>query len=49
MEKIILYPFTMIYNTSESHKKIATVMAQMWKQKLGINALRWKMWNGKHS
>jgi len=30
--------FTMIYNTSESHKKIATVMAQMWKQKLGINA-----------
>ena len=30
--------FTMIYNTSEGHKKIATVMAQMWKQKLGINA-----------
>jgi len=30
--------FTMIYNTSESHKKIATVMAQMWKQKLSINA-----------
>jgi len=38
--------FTMIYNTSESHKKIATVMAQMWKQKLGINAtmenMEWK-------
>ena len=30
--------FTMIYNTSEGHKKIATVMSQMWKQKLGINA-----------
>ena len=38
--------FTMIYNTSEGHKKIATVMAQMWKQKLGINAtmenMEWK-------
>ena len=38
--------FTMIYNTSESHKKIATVMSQMWKQKLGINAtmenVEWK-------
>ena len=28
----------LIYNTSESHKKIATVMAQMWKQKLGVEA-----------
>jgi oligopeptide transport system substrate-binding protein len=27
----------LIYNTSESHKKIATVLAQMWKQKLGVN------------
>jgi len=26
-----------IYNTSESHKAIATVAAQMWKQKLGVN------------
>ncbi|MDU8942038.1 peptide ABC transporter substrate-binding protein [Ovoidimarina sediminis] len=26
----------LIYNTSESHKAIATVMAQMWKQKLGV-------------
>ena len=38
--------FTMIYNTSEAHKKIATVMAQMWKQKLGIEAtmenVEWK-------
>jgi len=38
--------FTMIYNTSESHKKIATVMSQMWKQKLGIIAtmenVEWK-------
>jgi len=27
--------FTLLYNTSESHKKIATVASQMWKQKLG--------------
>ena len=26
----------LIYNTSESHKQIATVAAQMWKQKLGV-------------
>lgn len=26
----------LIYNTSESHKAIATVVSQMWKQKLGI-------------
>ncbi|MEM9316991.1 MAG: peptide ABC transporter substrate-binding protein, partial [Pseudomonadota bacterium] len=26
----------LIYNTSESHKQIATVVSQMWKQKLGI-------------
>ncbi|WP_102109001.1 peptide ABC transporter substrate-binding protein [Oceaniglobus roseus] len=27
----------LIYNTSESHKQIATVISQMWKQKLGVN------------
>lgn len=27
----------LIYNTDESHKAIATVMAQMWKQKLGVD------------
>jgi oligopeptide transport system substrate-binding protein len=26
----------LIYNTSESHKAIATVLTQMWKQKLGV-------------
>lgn len=26
-----------IYNTSEAHKKIATVVGQMWKEKLGVN------------
>lgn len=26
----------LIYNTSESHKAIATVVSQMWKQKLGV-------------
>lgn len=30
--------FDMIYNTSEAHKEIATVMSQMWKQKLGVEA-----------
>lgn len=29
----------LIYNTSESHKAIATVMAQMWKQKLGVDVV----------
>ena len=28
--------FKLIYNTSESHKQIATVISQMWKQKLGV-------------
>ena len=28
---------SLIYNTSESHKKIATVASQMWKQKLGVD------------
>ena len=27
----------LIYNTDESHKQIATVISQMWKQKLGVN------------
>lgn len=32
------HPLTIdyIYNTSESHKKIATVVSQMWKEKLGV-------------
>lgn len=38
--------FTMLYNTSEAHKQIATVMSQMWKQKLGVDAklenMEWK-------
>ena len=38
--------FSMIYNTSESHKKIAVAMSQMWKQKLGVEVelgnLEWK-------
>ncbi len=29
--------FELLYNTSEGHKKIATVAAQMWKQKLGVD------------
>ena len=39
-----------IYNTSESHKKIATVVAQMWKQKLGVRTelsnFEWKTYIG---
>ncbi|VAW17071.1 Oligopeptide ABC transporter, periplasmic oligopeptide-binding protein OppA (TC 3.A.1.5.1), partial [hydrothermal vent metagenome] len=39
--------FDMLYNTSEAHKQIATVMSQMWKQKLGVNAtlanMEWKV------
>jgi len=31
--------FDMLYNTSEDHKKVATVLSQMWKQKLGVNAV----------
>lgn len=32
------HPLTInyIYNTSEAHKKIATVVSQMWKEKLGV-------------
>lgn len=29
---------SILYNTSESHKKIAIAVAAMWKQKLGVNA-----------
>ncbi|MGL4237601.1 peptide ABC transporter substrate-binding protein [Tabrizicola sp.] len=28
---------TLIYNTSDAHKALATVASQMWKQKLGVN------------
>lgn len=38
--------FSMLYNTSEAHREIATVMSQMWKQKLGVTAtlenMEWK-------
>ncbi|TDQ64379.1 oligopeptide transport system substrate-binding protein [Maritalea mobilis] len=30
--------FKLLYNTSETHKKIATAIVQMWKQKLNVNA-----------
>ena len=39
-------PFKLIYNTSESHKQIATIVSQMWKQKLGVETtlenMEWK-------
>ena len=39
--------FNMMYNTSESHKKIAVAMSQMWKQKLGVKVslanMEWKV------
>ncbi|WP_348647014.1 ABC transporter substrate-binding protein [Aliiroseovarius sp. S1123] len=28
---------TLIYNTSEAHKKVALAVSQMWKQNLGVN------------
>ncbi len=38
--------FEMVYNTSDSHKKIAVAMSQMWKQKLGaevsLSNMEWK-------
>ena len=38
--------FDMLYNSSDSHKKIAIAMSQMWKQKLGVEAtlanMEWK-------
>ena len=40
----------LIYNTSESHKQIATVVSQMWKQKLGVETelanFEWKTYIG---
>ena len=40
----------LIYNTSESHKQIATVVSQMWKQKLGVGTelanFEWKTYLG---
>jgi len=37
--------FELLYNTSEGHKKIATVLAAMWKQKLGVEVtLRNQEW-----
>ena len=40
----------LIYNTSESHKQIATVVSQMWKQKLGVATelanFEWKTYLG---
>lgn len=39
--------FSMIYNTSEAHKKVAVALSQMWKQKLGVQAelgnMEWKV------
>ena len=39
-----------IYNTSESHKQVATVVTQMWKQKLGVTTelanFEWKTYLG---
>ena len=40
----------LIYNTSENHKQIATVVSQMWKQKLGVATelanFEWKTYLG---
>ncbi|MEO0386911.1 MAG: peptide ABC transporter substrate-binding protein [Pseudomonadota bacterium] len=42
--------YKLIYNTSESHKAIATVVSQMWKQKLGVSTelanFEWKTYLG---
>lgn len=39
--------FDMIYNTSESHEKVAVALSQMWKQKLGVQVelgnMEWKV------
>lgn len=39
--------FSMIYNTSEAHKKVAVALSQMWKQKLGVEPelsnMEWKV------
>ncbi len=38
--------FSLIYNTSEAHKRIAVALSQMWKQKLGVEVelgnMEWK-------
>ncbi|MFL0804111.1 MAG: peptide ABC transporter substrate-binding protein [Agarilytica sp.] len=40
-------PITLIYNTAESHKKVALAIQQMWKKELGIDTLlenqEWKI------
>ena len=40
----------LVYNTSESHRQIATVVSQMWKQKLGVETdlanFEWKTYLG---
>ncbi|SFB13159.1 oligopeptide transport system substrate-binding protein [Poseidonocella pacifica] len=39
--------FSMMYNTSDDHKKVAVALSQMWKQKLGVQAelgnMEWKV------
>ncbi len=39
--------FEMMYNTDEAHQKVAVVMSQMWKQKLGVQTelanMEWKV------
>lgn len=39
--------FSMVYNTSEAHKKVAVALSQMWKQKLGAQVelanMEWKI------
>ena len=37
--------FNYIYNTSEAHKKIATVVSQMSKEKLGVNMDAARTWS----
>ena len=39
--------FSMVYNTSEAHEKVAVALSQMWKQKLGVQPelsnMEWKV------
>lgn len=43
-----LPPIELLYNTSDSHKKIAEAMQQMWKKNLGVNIVlvnqEWKVY-----
>ena len=40
----------LLYNTSESHKKVAIAIAQMWKQALGVKVnMRNEEWKTFHS